>query len=410
SDCLCNWIRQHFKDSKMVIGGTEASLRRFVHYDYWDNDLRKPILFDSRADILIYGNAEKQILEIAKKLKERKGLDSVAGTCIIRKEVPKGFVLLPNFDEVMKSKEKFCEMQNLFSNNKNLAQKIDNRFVLQYKSPKYTSQDLDKYYELPFTRKHLGGFEFSVVTHRGCIGECNFCALRLLQGNRIISRSEKSILQEIEKITKMPHFKGNIDDLGGPSANMYGMDCYQCERSCIDCNKLDRSNKRLIDLLRKAREIKGVKKIIVRSGIRYDLASLNYIKEMGKYHLLNTLRIAPEHVNKKVLRLMNKDKGDLQKFICDFNKTGRKLSFYFMTAHPGSTMKEAKELAEAIKKLKNAETVQVFIPTPMTISTCMYWTGLEPKTKKKVYVPYTYREKKEQKRIIFDKTRNGSHI
>jgi uncharacterized radical SAM protein YgiQ len=402
-----NWIKRHFKDSIIVLGGTEASLRRFVHYDYWDNRLRKPMLFDSRADILAYGNAEKQILEIAERIKSNKDLAGIPGTCIVSKNVPKKFIEMPCNDDVMKSKEKFCNMQNLLSNSRNLAQKIDNRYVLQYKSPAYTSADLDEYYGLPFTRKvtsrHLRGFEFSVVTHRGCIGECNFCSLKPMSGNRIISRSEKSILEEIRRITKLPHFKGNIDDLGGPSANMYGMDCNRCsDKSCIDCRNLDRSNRRLINLLRKARKIPGVKNVYIRSGIRYDLASKDYINEMAKFHIYDTLRIAPEHVNRNILRLMNKDSGDFRKFIKDFIKTGTKkqLSFYFMTAHPGSRMKEAEDLAKAIKNLKNAEFIQVFTPTPMTVSTCMYHTGIDPKTRKKVYVPYTYSEKKAQKRLI----------
>jgi len=402
----CNWIRKNFKDVKIVLGGTEASLRRFVHYDYWDNNLRKPILFDSRADILAYGNAEKQTLEIAERLKIGRDLTGVRGTCIISKERPHGFLFLPSFDDVSKSKERFCDMQNMFTNTDNLAQKIDNRYVLQYKSPIYTSKDLDEYYELPFARKipgkHMQGFEFSVVTHRGCIGGCNFCSLKLLQGDKIISRSEESIIREIKNITKMKAFRGNIDDFGGPSANMYGMDCYRCKNACIDCSKLVRNNERLIRLLRRVREIKGVKKVFIRSGIRYDLCSPDYLKELIDHHIFETLRIAPEHVNRKVLSLMNKDKGDVFKFISDFKRLskGKQLSFYFMTAHPGSSMKEAEELADAVSRLKNAETVQVFTPTPMTVSTCMYYTGIDPVTRRKVYVPYTYSEKKMQKRVV----------
>lgn len=404
-----NWVKSKFKGSKLVLGGTEATLRRFVHYDYWDNDLRKPILFDSRADVLVYGSAEKQILEIAKRVKENKNLKDIEGTCIIAKEIPNDFIEIPTYDEVVNSKEKFCDMQNLFSNKKNLAQKIDNRYVLQYKSPIYTSKDLDEYYELPFTRKvpkELRGFQFSVVTHRGCIGGCNFCSLKLTQGAKIVSRSEESILREIKSITKLPHFKGNIDDIGGPSANMYGMDCYDCEKeSCIECDSLDRSNSCLIELLKKARKIEGIKHVYIKSGIRYDLASEEYLKEIVSHHIFDTLRIAPEHVNKEVLKLMNKDKGNLKEFIKKFNdlKSDKELSFYFMTAHPGSDMKEAEELASAIKNLKNADTVQVFTPTPMTVSTCIYYTGLDPKTKYKVKVPHTYSEKKAQKRLVLKK-------
>jgi uncharacterized radical SAM protein YgiQ len=400
-----NWIREFCKDRPIVLGGVEASLRRFVYYDYWDNDLRRPILFDSRGDILVYGPAEKQLLEIAQKLKRKESIIGIPGTCMLSTEVPEGFTLLPSYDEVKKSKERFCDMQNMFSNS-DLAQKVDNRHVIQFKAPRYTSKDLDEYYGLPFTRimpKHLRGFEFSVVTHRGCIGDCNFCSLKWMQGNRIISRSVGSILKEIAGLTKLTHFKGNVDDLGGPSANMYGMDCSGCEKgSCISCRKLDKSHKDLLTLMRKARSLPGIQKIHVRSGVRYDLAPPEYIKDLALHHIYDSLRIAPEHVDKKVLGLMNKDNDKLDSFISSFHKakSGKSLKFYFMTAHPGSSMKEACELAKAVSKYANIESVQVFTPTPMTVSTCMYYTGLDPKTRKKVYVPYTYHEKKEQKRVI----------
>jgi len=405
----CNWLRKNYKNTPLIIGGTEATLRRFVHYDYWENRLRKSILLDSRADLLVYGPGEKQILEIASRIKSGKNLDKIIGTCIISRELPDKFTELPSEEEVLASKEKFCEMQLKLNNHQNLAQKTGKRYVIQYKSPEYTSADLDEYYELPFSRaiplKRLRGFEFSIVTHRGCIGNCSFCALQLVQGEKIISRSEKSILKEIESLTKLSHFKGNVDDLGGPSANMYGMDCRICNKNlCLDCPKLDCSHSKLLDLLRKARKIKGIKKINIRSGIRYDLAPKEYVKELAEHHLYDTLRIAPEHVNKEVLKLMNKDKGDFKEFVDFFNslKCGKSLSYYYITAHPGSSMKEAKELAEAVKGLRNVN-LQVFTPTPMTLSTCMYYTGINPLIGKKVYVPYTYREKKEQKKAVMEK-------
>jgi uncharacterized radical SAM protein YgiQ len=406
---FCNWIRKNFKESIMVLGGTEATLRRFEHFDYWDNKLRKPILFDSRADIIAYGSAEKQILEIADRIKNSKPLQGMEGTCIISKELPSDFIELPSCQEVEESKEKFCDMQLLLTNTKNLAQKNANRWILQYKMPNYTGKDLDEYYELPFTRqipvRHLRGFEFSIVTHRGCIGKCNFCSLSLTQGDRIISRSEESIIREVKGMMNLPHFRGNVDDFGGPSANMYGMDCRDCDSGvCLSCPKLNRTNTRLINLLRKVREIPGIKHVYIRSGIRYDLSSDEYIKELAENHVFDTLKIAPEHIDPEVLRLMNKNKGNLKDFVAKFDKVkgGKELSYYFMTAHPGSSMKEAEVLASELKKLKNTETVQVFTPTPMTISTCMYYTGMDPKTKKKIYVPYTYSEKKEQKRVLME--------
>jgi uncharacterized radical SAM protein YgiQ len=405
-----NWIRRLFKGTPIVLGGTEAALRRFTHYDYWDNALRKSILFDTRADILAYGSAEKQIIEIASAIKAGRPLEAIPGTCIISKSIPAGFTELPTHEEVSASKERFCDMQNLLTNRRNLCQKTGDRYVLQFKSPLYTSKDLDEYYSLPFTRevpKALRGFQFSVATHRGCIGNCSFCSLMLMAGDKIISRSEESILAEIASIAKHPHFRGNIDDLGGPSANMYGMDCElspSCEKDCIDCPKLDRSHKRILALMKKARAISGVKHIYIRSGIRYDLASDEYVQEIARHHVADTLRIAPEHVSKSVLKAMNKDRGDLARFTREFMAAAGKkeLSYYFMAAHPGSTIKEAEELANAMAKLKNVEAVQVFTPTPMTISTCMYYTGLDPKTRQKIHIPYTYSEKKQQKRVIFE--------
>ncbi len=410
----CNKLRQLFKGSRIAIGGIEASMRRFAHYDYWDNNLRKSILLDTRADILIYGSGEYQVVEIAKRLKNNQGIEGIEGTCITAKEIPPKFEALPSFDEVSKDKKTFCKMQVMFSNSKNLAQKFDNRYVLQYKMHDYTSQELDHIYSLGYTREippnypELKMAQFSVVTHRGCIGECSFCSLALHQGNKIISRSEESILNEIKQITKHRQFRGYIDDLGGPSANMYGMDCVKCSaRRCISCKELDKSHSKILSLMRKARKIPGVKKIFVRSGVRYDLAaeSEEYIKELSTYHISGCLKIAPEHFSPIVLRLMNKPGAKFADFKKTFDKHNKplkqELRYYFMTAHPGSSMKEAQELARELNHLSNTEAVQIFTPTPMTVSTCMYYTGLNPYTLEKVYVPYTYNEKKKQKNILF---------
>lgn len=415
-----NKIRHLFPGSIIVIGGVEASLRRFGHYDYWQNRVRRSLLLDSRADILVYGPGELQAIEIARRLEEGQDLAGIAGTCVIRSEIPCGFQEIPSFEEVCDDPQAFCRAQNLFSNQHNLAQAHANRFVLQYRMPDYCPQDLDWIYGLPFSRKipaefpELAMARFSVVTHRGCFGNCSFCSLALHQGNRIISRSEESILAEIRQLTRYPDFQGYIDDLGGPSANMYGMDCPRsCEKgNCLSCPGLDRSHHRLIRLLQEARRIPGVKKVFVRSGIRYELAleSPKYLEELCRHHLSGCLKIAPEHVSGHVLSLMNKDGGRFEEFCRLFRRINgarqQHLKYYFMVAHPGTGRAESRELANALRRLEQegnhhpVEGVQIFTPTPMTRSTCMYHTGLDPATGKPVFVPRTFTEKKEQKKML----------
>ena len=408
----CNRIKEYFKGSVIVIGGIEASLRRFAHYDYWKNSVRRSILLDSRADILVYGNGEKQIIEIADNLRYGKELKGIRGTCVMGRELPESFVMLPSFDEVNEDHVKFCQMHLAFSNHKNLAQEYKNNYVLQFEYPEYTSSDLDWIYSLGFTRKlHprslLNMAKFSVVTHRGCIGRCNFCSLSLHQGDKIISRSEESILGEIKMLSEHPDFKGYIDDIGGPSANMYKMDCEnKCDKWCIECERLDRSHEALISLLRKARDVPGVKKVFVRSGIRYDLAveSKEYIKELFENHLSGYLKIAPEHFSPRVLELMNKDNSrfpDFLKILSSMNIDVKgSLRYYLMIGHPGDDEGSVRALRKKVCEFGNIEQFQLFTPTPMTISSCMYWTGLDPFTLKKVNVVYDYHSKKRLKRIL----------
>ncbi len=414
----CNKIRRLFPGIPIVIGGIEASLRRLAHYDYWENRIRRSILLDSRADILVYGPGELQVIEIAARLSGGESLEGIPGTAIVSRQLPVDFEEIPSFEEVSSDPEKFIQAQRALANYRSLAQKHANRYLLQFPMPEYTSEVLDWIYGLPFSRyipadySELEMGKFSVVTHRGCLGRCSFCSLSLHQGDRIVSRSEESILEEIRSLTRHPDFKGYIDDLGGPTANMYGMDCRRCQPGfCLTCQKLDRSHRRLINLLRRARQIPGVKKVFVRSGIRYDLAldSPEYVRELVEHHVSGLLKIAPEHVSPAVLRLMNKSGVPVEKFRQLFQKlSGKKkqhLKYYFMVAHPGTTMKEARELAAYIKKLsaqgeKPVEGVQIFTPTPMTRSTCMYYTGQDPETGQPVYVPRTFEEKKAQKRLI----------
>lgn len=415
----CNILRRLFPGTPLVVGGIEVSLRRFAHYDYWDDAVRRSILLDSRADILVYGPGELQAVEIAARIDRGEDLDGVAGTCVVRPEFPPGFRELPSFEAVRASPERFNEAQNAFSNQVDLAQPHAERFVLQNAMPKYTPADLGRIYGLPFSREIPADFpefamaQFSVVTHRGCFGRCSFCALSLHQGDRIVSRSEASILDEVRRLTRHPGFKGFIDDLGGPTANMYGMDCRSaCRgRECLTCPRLDRSHRRLIALMKKARAVPGVKKVFVRSGIRHDLAlaSEEYVRELSGHHVSGLLKIAPEHVAPRVLRLMNKEGRSLEEFRRLFLKVnrGRKqyLKYYFMVAHPGTTDADARALAVTVRRLeregeKPVEGVQIFTPTPMTRSTAMYYTGKDPVTGEKVVVPRSYAEKKGQKRLL----------
>ncbi|MFA5102916.1 MAG: YgiQ family radical SAM protein [Candidatus Thermoplasmatota archaeon] len=423
----CNKLKQYYKSSVIVIGGIEASLRRFAHYDYWENKIRRSILLDSRANILVYGNGEKQILEIAERLQQGKDLTRIRGTCILRKDLDTDIELLPCFQEVIQDKQKFCTMQLQFSNDKNLAQEYTNSYVVQYKYPDYTTKDLDWIYSLPYSRKlHQKSLlkmgRFSVVIHRGCIGACNFCSLSLHQGNRIISRSEHSILEEIRRLTTYPGFKGYIDDLVDPSSNMYGMVCTRskstisCSHLCLYCPQLDTTHQRLITLLRKARQIPGVKKIFIRSGIRYDLAleSKEYIKEISDHHVSGCLKIAPEHFSPQVLELMGKDNKRFDEFLTYFTTINQHkkqgLRYYFMIGHPGDSVDNVFFLSDTIRKrhLENIEQFQLFTPTPMTVSTCMYWTGYNPSTGKKINVVYDYHTKKRLKRIMLNLPLNKS--
>ncbi|MCX6568795.1 MAG: YgiQ family radical SAM protein [Candidatus Aminicenantes bacterium] len=451
-----NRIRELHKGARIVLGGIEASLRRFAHYDYWGDDVRRSILLDTRADILVYGPGELQVVEIARRLDRGEGLDGIRGTCVMRAEAPEKALVIPSFEEVKADKDKFCEAQKRLSNRRVIAQKHANRFVVQYPAPDYTPVDLDRVYGLPFTRRipegfpELGMARFSVQTHRGCVGRCSFCALSLHQGDRIVSRGEDSILEEIRRMTKHPEWRGFVDDLGGPTANMYGMDTAVAE-ICSEGdtvgkpngtgpgkkqgrrNIVEEAHRRLVGLMRAARKVHGVKKVFVRSGIRYDLAleSPEYVRELTKHHVSGLLKIAPEHVSENVLRLMNKSGGRrrLEEFRRMFaemtvgegprgsgkrggaTRRGRlagrpqHLKYYFMVAHPGTTEKEARELAAFLKELeesgeKPVEGVQIFTPTPMTRSTCMYHTGKDPQTGESVYVPRPYAEKKAQKRML----------
>ncbi len=466
----CNRIKEFFKNETninnekipIIIGGIEASLRRFTHYDYWDNAIRKSILADSRAEILCYGMSEYAILEIAEKIKKGKKVNEIVdvkNTCYKSKTLPadvKIMKILPSFDKIKgedkDSKLKFNEAFKIFYENNNLnefiAQKQDDKsefYIIQNPMKILTTKELDYVYELPFTRKlskdsayipALESVRFSVLSHRGCFGKCAFCSLFFHQGKIIQSKSKESILKEIKLLVKHPDFKGFIDDLGGPSANMYGLECAGCKdnmKSCLNCetmknNTLKKNSNKYSELLKEADKIPGVKKVYVRSGLRLELINKldeeereKFLYELCKNNISGRLKVAPEHVNNEVLRIMNKgSKTEWIKFLALFKKTQSKLKKeninvqvlpYFMAAHPGCSIKEMKELKAFIEDFGEVDQVQVFTPTPMTLSSCIYWTSIHPFTNEKVYVPYAYTEKKLQKAMLHPfKTENRKRL
>ncbi len=443
----CNKIREAFgKKYPIIIGGIEASLRRFAHYDYWSDKVRRSILIDSGADLLIYGMGEHQIVEIADLLDcgaDIRDIKHIAGTVYEENpdSLPEGCKILPGFDEISSSKEKYAaatgEMhrEQDFIRGKILAQKDGKKFVVQNPpSPPLSTQELDDVYELPYEGdyhpmyKKMGGVpaieevKFSLTSCRGCFGSCNFCALTFHQGRTVTARSHNSLIREAEKMTHRPDFKGYIHDVGGPTANFRHPSCEKqlksgtCpDRQCLfpsPCKNLDVSHRDYLELLRKLRKIPGVKKVFVRSGIRYDylLADKNdeFFYELVKYHISGQLRVAPEHISDNVLSHMGKPSVEVyNKFIEKFNRINREIGMeqyavpYLMSSHPGSTLSDAIALAEFLKsKNMQPQQVQDFYPTPGSISTCMYYTGIDPLTMKKVYVPKKCEEKQMQRALL----------
>lgn len=425
-----NKLKQLFPDVPIVLGGVEASLRRFSHYDYWDNNIRRPLIFDAKADYLVYGMAEKGILGIAHKLKGQKSKlktnedHCIPNLVIIEKDISgyKDALILPSFEEVSTDKQKYAEAFKLYyiegrkKHPRVIIQPCQGRYLVVFPLENMTAKELDSLFDLPFTRAPHPKYtktpipawdfvKFSTISHRGCFGGCSFCAISQHQGKYIISRSIDSIKKEIkEKIIPQKDFKGNILDVGGPTSNMYGMECEKnegCVRaSCIYpdvCKYLRASLKPALELLLQISNIPGVKKLFIGSGIRYDLALLDdgYLEELVKHHISGQLSVAPEHICEEVLLLMNKpDFSVYQKFKAKFdeiNKKHNKKQFlipYFIASHPGSTLRHALDMALFLKKNNmKIEQVQNFTPTPMTVSTCMYYTGLDPFTGKKVHVP-----------------------
>lgn len=443
-----NLIKQYFKSKRpIILGGIEASLRRIAHYDYWSDTVRRSVLLDSKADCLVYGMGEKTIIELAHKIKNKLDYKDTRGICYLNPEKIQDYIELPSFEEVKSDKLKFIEMFHHFYQNNDplnaqgLSQKHGNRWVIQ-NPPQYylTTEELDKVHTLGYQRdvhpyyrqfgkvKALDTIRFSINSHRGCYGECNFCAITVHQGRTIQSRSEKSIITDIKLMSNHKSYKGIITDIGGPTANMYGNSCKKQLKkgSCKDkrcsfpeiCKAMDIDHTRQINLLKQIRKIDNVRKAFVGSGIRYDLviadtnSGKEYFVDVVNHHVSGQMKIAPEHTEDNVLNKMGKpSKKYLKKFKDDFyqfSKSSQKkqfLTYYFIAAHPGCDSQNMNSLNRFIKnELKlNPEQVQIFNPTPSTYSTVMYWTELDPWTLERVFVEKKSTKKSEQKSIITGK-------
>ena len=445
----CNLVRRYFKDTApLVLGGIEASLRRVTHYDYWQNKLKKPILFDSKADILVYGMGEIAIEQLTHALDSGNDYKEIRGICYISKEPNYEFIQLPSHQECLDNKEKYIDLFDSFYDNNDpisangLCQKIDTRYLIQNPPCDYLTEDeMDANSNLPYTRelhpyyakegkvKCLETIKFSVMTHHGCWGECNFCAIGVHQGRTIRTRSEDNIIEEVKDFNRYEDYKGIISDVGGPTANMYGYECNKklklgtCdEQRCVDADRLCKSMKvdhsRNINLLKRVRGVDGVRKAFVASGVRYDLINADkkhgysYLKEMVKHHISGQMKVAPEHTQQRVLELMGKPgKDELVKFKKLYDKLNKEegknqfLTYYLIAAHPGCEEKDMHELKRFTKdELKmNPEQAQVFTPTPGTYSSVMYYTEMDPKTRKKIYVEKDTKRKEKQKQIVVNK-------
>jgi len=444
-----NLVRRFFKDTvPIVLGGIEASLRRVTHYDYWQNKLKKPILFDSKADVIVYGMGEIALRELTAAIENGEDYRKIRGICYIAKETVEEYHQLPSFDECIKDKEKYIDLFDLFYDNndpiaaKGLAQKVDTRYAIQNPPCDYLDEpEMDEVSSLPFTRelhpyhrpegkvKCLETIKFSIMTHQGCWGECNFCAIGVHQGRTIRTRSENSIVKEAKDFKEYKDFKGIISDLGGPTANMYGYECNKklklgtCDHQrCVDSTHLCKSMKvdhgRIIEMNKRVREIPGIRKAFVASGVRYDLITedkkhgYNYLKSMVKDHISGQMKVAPEHTEQHVLDLMGKPGKqtlvDFKKLYDKLNKEMDKkqfLTYYLIAAHPGCEEKDMHELKRFTTNVlkMNPEQAQVFIPTPGTYSAVMYYTEMDPKTRKKIFVEKDIKRKEKQKEIVVKK-------
>lgn len=443
----CNLIRSAYKKAPVIIGGIEASLRRLAHYDYWSDRLKHSILIDSQADLISYGMGETSIVEIADALNsgiDIKDITFIDGTVYKTDSLESVYdaQILPSFDKMKAEKQEYAKSYYIQYNNtdpytgKRLVEPYkDNLFVVQNPPAKPLSmEEMDEVYALPYMRNYhpsyeeLGGvpaireIKFSLISNRGCFGACSFCALTFHQGRIIQARSHNSLLDEAKLLTEEPDFKGYIHDVGGPTADFRYPACEKqmtkgaCpNRQCLfpePCKNLKADHTDYIELLRKLRSLPKMKKVFIRSGIRFDYVLADpgkkFLKELCQYHVSGQLKVAPEHVSDKVLSKMGKPRNQVyRQFVKEYKDMNGRLGMkqylvpYLMSSHPGSGLSEAVELAEYLRDLGYMpEQVQDFYPTPSTISTCMYYTGYDPRTMEKVYVPVNPHEKAMQRALI----------
>lgn len=443
----CNKIREAYGDIPIIIGGIEASLRRFAHYDYWGDRVRKSMLIDSGADVLVYGMSEKQIVEVADALNDgydRKYIRHIDGTCYVSDsldEIYDEYILIPSYKDVCQDKKRYAEAFKIQYDEQDpyrgkvLVQEHSGKFLVQNKPEKpLNREELDEVYSLPYantyhpTYEELGGIpaiqevKFSIVSSRGCFGSCSFCAITFHQGRAVQSRSEDSIVDEAIQISNLPDFKGYIHDIGGPTANFREPACKKqitkgaCKnRQCLypsPCKNMDVDHTDYLKVLKRVRNLPNIKKVFVRSGIRYDYVmadkSDKFLKELVEHHVSGQLKVAPEHISENVLDYMQKPAGKTyskfsKKFFELNEKLGKKqfLVPYLMSSHPGATLDDAIQLAEYLRDIHyQPEQVQDFYPTPGTLSTTMFYTGLNPITMEEVYTPKSKTEKAMQRALL----------
>lgn len=445
----CNLIRHTYGKKPIIIGGIEASLRRMAHYDYWSNSFKRSILLDSQANLISYGMGEKSIVQIAEALDSGMDINDItyiSGTVFKTKNIDLAYdpIILPSYENMKMDKLNYARSFKIQSENtdpfngKTLVEPYPNGMYVVQNPPQepLTKQEMDDVYDLPYERTYHPSYEkdggvpaiseiqFSLISCRGCFGACSFCALTFHQGRIIQTRSHESIIKEAKKITEMPNFKGYIHDVGGPTANFYHPSCKKqlksgvCKnKQCLwpqPCKNLDTDHSEYLQLLRKLRELPKVKKVFVRSGIRFDYIMADkdknstFFKELVKYHISGQLKVAPEHISDKVLSYMGKPENCVyEKFIEKYyklNESEGKNQFvvpYLMSSHPGSDLNEAIKLAEYLRDIGyNPQQVQDFYPTPSTMSTVMYYTGVDPRTMKEVYTPKNPHEKAMQRALM----------